>query len=93
MFHLGLGLGFVGMEVVDDGGIYRQVGVIEVPEVGCLCGMAVGEVDGRLHLPGATRRPLLLDLAPVLRPVLRPADVAELRLIVCMKEMYKLLRI
>lgn len=38
MFHLGLGLGFVGMEVVGDGGIYdrsqgSESSVTRLPEV------------------------------------------------------------
>ena len=34
------------MATVKDGGLGRAIGVVEVPEVGRLCGIAVGEVDG-----------------------------------------------
>jgi hypothetical protein len=57
--------------------------MVEVAEVADEGDARAGEVDGGLHLPLAARRPLLLDLAPVRRPVLRVQRVAELLLMIC----------
>jgi hypothetical protein len=68
---------------VDDARLGGAVGVVEVAEASHERDAPVGHVDGRLHPPRPARRPLLLDAAPVLRPVLRAKDVAELLLVLC----------
>jgi hypothetical protein len=68
---------------VDDARLGGAVGVVEVAEGSRERDARVGDVDGRLHPPRPARRPLLLDRAPVLRPVLRAKDVAELLLVLC----------
>lgn len=71
------------MAAVDDGGLGGAVGVVEVAETADEGDPGAGEVDGGLHVALAASRPLLLDLAPVRRPVLRVQRVAELLLPIC----------
>lgn len=68
--------------VFEDGGD-GAVGAAKAAETGEDLHPPVSEIDGRLHPAMAAGGPLLVDLAPVIRPDLAASLVAELILVIC----------
>lgn len=68
--------------VFEDGG-GGAVGAAEAAEMGEDPYPPVCEIDGRLHPAMAAGGPLLMDLAPVVRPDLAASLIAELVLVIC----------